>query len=193
MAIIQLNEGISLLSGSTFNYNDPESCDVKIEDVACALSKVCRFSGHIHYFYSVAQHCVNTSYIVSPEFAFEALMHDTAEAFTNDLPTPLKAALPIFKELEVKIESTMSKKFNFNYPFSPAIKLADLQMLKMEKEKIKRDKDRWPLLDGIETNEVIDLVDLTMWTPPQAEKKYLNRFWELYNGGNEQVRRERAA
>src|SRR4051812_3817126 len=96
------DQWISLLSGGRFNYNKPETSDVTIEDIASALSNVCRFSGHLPRFYSVAQHLVNTSRIVPAEFAFTGLMHDTAEAFTNDLPTPLKWALPIFKELETK-------------------------------------------------------------------------------------------
>jgi len=149
--MIELNEGISLLSGAMFDYNNPDKSEVTIEDIATALSNVCRFSGHVHYFYSVAQHAVNASYIVDPVLAFDALMHDTAEAFTNDLPTPLKAAFPVFKELEVKIESAMAKRFGFAYPLPPAIKFADLQMLKMEKERIKRDHDHWACLEGIDT------------------------------------------
>src|SRR3954471_20188676 len=105
MTQIKMNDGIALLSGALFDYNNPDKSDVTLDDIATALSNVCRFSGHLPCFYSVAQHLVNTSRIVAPEFAFDALMHDTAEAFTNDLPTPLKWALPIFKELEVKIES----------------------------------------------------------------------------------------
>src|SRR5690349_5642083 len=101
---------IALLSGEQFNYNKPEESGVTIDDLASATSNICRFAGHLPRFYSVAQHLVNASrlvehldsYQVGDEF--DALMHDTAEAFTNDLPTPLKWALPIFKELEVKIE-----------------------------------------------------------------------------------------
>jgi hypothetical protein len=52
-----------------FNYNKPEESDVTIEDIASALSNVCRFSGHLPRFYSVAQHLVNTSRIVKPELA----------------------------------------------------------------------------------------------------------------------------
>jgi hypothetical protein len=91
---VELNTGlddqwISLLSGAKFNYNKPEESDVTLHDIASALSNVCRFSGHLPRFYSVAQHLVNASYIVTSENAFTALMHDTAEAFTNDLPHPL--------------------------------------------------------------------------------------------------------
>lgn len=182
--MIKMQEGIALLSGGLFDYNNPEDSDVTIEDIATALSNVCRFSGHIHYFYPVAQHCVNASLIVPPEFAFDALMHDTAEAFTNDLPTPLKWAVPVFKELEVRIEAAMAKKFGFNYPFGPEVKLADLQMLRMEKEKIKRDKSHWQMLEGIEIEDVKPLVDLHAMSPNKAKELYLNRYQELTSDRN---------
>ena len=176
---VQLTEGIRLLSGALFDYNRPEDTDVLIEDIAAALSKVCRFSGHIHQFYSVAQHAINASRIVPAEYAFDALMHDTAEAFTNDLPTPLKVAVPIFKDLEVKIETAMSVKFGFAYPLPDAVKLADLQMLAIEKLKLKRDYTNWSILDGVETADIEHLVDLKPMAPKRAEALFMQRYHEL--------------
>ena len=40
------DQWISLLSGAHFNYNKPEESDVTIDDIASALSNVCRFSGN---------------------------------------------------------------------------------------------------------------------------------------------------
>jgi hypothetical protein len=179
--MIKVQDGIALLSGNVFDYNNPEESVVTIDDIATALANVCRFAGHLHYFYSVAQHAVNASLIVPEQYAFDALMHDTAEAFTNDLPTPLKLAFPVFKELEVRIETAMSQKFGFQYPLGPEVKLADLQMLKLEKEKIKRDKSRWEMLDNINTDHLVDVVDLRLHTPPQARRLFLDRYWEIVN------------
>jgi hypothetical protein len=175
MSAVVLSDGIRLLSGALFDYNAPRASEVLISDIAASLSKVCRFAGHIHQFYSVAQHAVNTSLIVAPEYAFTALMHDTAEAFTNDLPTPLKFAVPIFKELEVRIESAMAER----YPLPDAVKLADLQMLSLEKVHLKRDLSAWSVLDGIETKSVSALVDLSPMPPTEAEAVFLARFAEL--------------
>ena len=61
--MITLDRGIQLYSGVFFDYNNPDESDVGIDDIAHALSHVCRFAGHVSSFYSVAQHCVNTSYI----------------------------------------------------------------------------------------------------------------------------------
>jgi hypothetical protein len=178
---------IALLSGARFNYNQPDKSDVTIDDIASALSNVCRFSGHLPCFYSVAQHLVNASRIVSSEFAFTALMHDTAEAFTNDLPTPLKWEFPIFKELEAKIESVMGSKFGFMYPYPAEIKTADTIMLILEKYYVKGDTSVWP---GYEqwTPEAVEpyrnLVDLKGWQPCRAKREFLERYKELSNARN---------
>jgi 5'-deoxynucleotidase YfbR-like HD superfamily hydrolase len=176
------DQWISLLSGGRFNYNKPEESDVTIEDISSALSNVCRFSGHLPRFYSVAQHLVNASKIVPPEHAFTALMHDTAEAFTNDLPTPLKWALPIFKELETKIESAMGEKFDFQFPYPAAVKEADTIMLILEKLYVKEDKSVWPLYEKYDAKFVApfkELVDLESWQPRRAKREFLERYDEL--------------
>jgi uncharacterized protein len=179
------DQWISLLSGGRFNYNRPEESDVTIDDIASALSNVCRFSGHLPRFYSVAQHLVNTSHIVTADLAFTALMHDTAEAFTNDLPTPLKWALPIFKELEVKIESAMGDRFGFQYPYPDEVKKADTTMLLLEKRYVKGDTSEWPLYEEAEKevlknkNKLLKLVDLESWQPRRAKREFLERYYEL--------------
>ena len=176
---VQLADGIRLLSGCLFDYNRPQESKVEIEDIAAALSKICRFAGHIHQFYSVAQHAVNVSRIVPHVHALTGLLHDTAEAFTNDLPTPLKAAVPVFKELEASIESAMAARFGFLYPLPKCVKIADLQMLSIEKEILKRDFSDWSVLDGIEIDSIRDAVDLSSWGPSYAEKMFLARYEEL--------------
>jgi hypothetical protein len=179
MTAVALGDGIRLLSGCLFDYNNPRSSAVEISDIAAALSKVCRFAGHIHQFYSVAQHAVNASRIVPAEHAFTALMHDTAEAFTNDLPTPLKFAIPVFKELEVSIEGAMAERFGFAYPLPDPVKLADLQMLALEKHYLKRDHSAWSVLEGIQYEHLKVVVDLSPMTSSRAERLFLERFAEL--------------
>lgn len=178
--LIQLAEGISLKSGVMFNYKNPGAVRVPIGDIAHALSNICRFSGHVRHFYSVAQHAVNCSYIVPSEFAFTALMHDTAEAFTNDLPTPLKTAIPEIKDLEIRIETAMSQQFGFTFPLPEEIKLADLQMLKLEKEfLLPNNRDTWAILENVEVEHLRRLVDLDVMCPEEAFKEFTLRYEEL--------------
>lgn len=183
---------IGLLSGAQMNYNYPEKSDVTLDDLASALSNICRFSGHLPAFYSVAQHLVNTSRIVDPRFAFDALMHDTAEAFTNDLPTPLKWAFPVFKELEERIECAMANKFGFNYPYDDAVKQADTEMLILEKLYVKKDDQVWPHYERIKVDHLLGLVDLKPWQPCRAKREFLERHEELTSDRHKQTVRQAA-
>jgi hypothetical protein len=140
---VMMGDGIRLLSGGMFDYNSPADSPVHISDIAGALSKVCRFAGHVPQFYSVAQHAVNASLIVPLEHSFTALLHDTAEAFTNDLPTPSEVRNSSFQ----RARSSGSRaqwlfRFSFTYPLPEPVKLADLQMLALEKQYLKRDSQR---------------------------------------------------
>ena len=175
--MMELQEGIVLRSGTVFNYNNPGETRIPIEDIAFALSNVCRFAGHIP-FYSVAQHCVNVSMLVPKEHALTALLHDTAEAVTNDLPTPLKMAIPAFKDLEVRIESALAPMFGFQFPYPAEVKYADLQMLLVEKVYLKKDQSDWAVLEGVEMPDMT-LIDISKMNPVQAREVFLDRYDEL--------------
>ena len=75
---------------------EPQPVDVTIEDIAHALSMLCRFGGHVDEFYSVAQHSVLVSLVVArfqPDnhaLHRAALLHDASEAYLIDLPRPIK-------------------------------------------------------------------------------------------------------
>jgi len=176
----QLSEGITLISGGAFDFHNPQAGEIHINDIATPLSHICRFSGQIKRFYSVAQHAVNVSRLVPDEHKFSALMHDTSEAFTNDITTPLKSLIPMFRDLESSIEASMAERFGFQYPLSAEIKLADLQMLLLEKEELKDDPSEWESLRGIHVSqEQRELVDLSPWTSIVAEELFLEQYFEL--------------
>lgn len=67
-------------------------------EIAVALSNICRFTGHVKKFYSVAQHSVYVSRIMatmvvgkeSTRAATIGLLHDISEAFLSDVSAPLK-------------------------------------------------------------------------------------------------------
>ena len=66
---------IQTFTGKRFCYKDPTPESIDITDIAVALSRECRYAGHILLYYSVAQHCVHVSEVVSltstPETASE--------------------------------------------------------------------------------------------------------------------------
>jgi len=174
-----MNTIITLLSGQPFDYNNPEQSDVSIEDIAHALSNVCRFAGHVKYHFSVAQHSVNVSYLC-PLMPRTALLHDVSEAVTTDIPTPLKSAVPEFRSLEKRIERSMSDKLKFHYPFPWEVVQADLKALLVEKIELTNNTEDWPILNGIQVSaRELDLIDLSPMSPEFARDRFLERYYEL--------------
>lgn len=98
-------------SGFPFWALDPRPEDIRIQDIAAHLSRICRFGGALRETqesgqdrlgrpknrrvetYSVAQHSVLVSRNVPQEFALEALLHDAAEAYVGDVIKPIKMLL----------------------------------------------------------------------------------------------------
>ena len=72
---------IATYSGNRFYFDDIMANDVNIQEIAHALSHLCRFGGHVREFYSVAQHSVLVSLLAPPEHALGALLHDATEAY----------------------------------------------------------------------------------------------------------------
>src|SRR5918994_6288050 len=88
---------INTVSGAHLDLADPDPGAIRLEDIAAALSKVCRFGAQTTRFYSVAQHAVLVQRLVveagRPDLSLAALHHDSHEAYVGDVTTPLKRML----------------------------------------------------------------------------------------------------
>lgn len=120
-------------TGQYFRFRHPEEHKYDIEEIAHALSHVCRYTGHCKEFYSVAQHSVLVAMSLPPALQFQGLMHDASEAYLGDVSSPLKSLLPEYKALEERVERAISKSFGMPFPLDPQVKVADMRMLMTEK------------------------------------------------------------
>jgi hypothetical protein len=116
---------LETVSGRKIDVLNPDPKDISIEDIAWGLSRIPRFCGATIPFvpYSVAQHSIQVMKECEVtgrlDMAFHGLMHDAAEAYTGDIPSPIKQ-IPGFKEKIKEVENnllaTIYKAFDTELP-----------------------------------------------------------------------------
>lgn len=118
-----------------FDPLHPNEEDIHIEDIAWSLAQKVRFSGFGSRFYSIAEHSIHVSQLCPPQYAFAGLLHDAAEAYLFDVPTPLKAnpALHSICDAINRLQHIINGKYGV-VDLERAVKPADLQMLRVEAE-----------------------------------------------------------
>ena len=99
-----------------FDPLHPNAELIDIEDIAHALSMLCRANGHFKSFYSVAQHSINCMKEAkargySDRIQLACLLHDASEAYLSDVTRPVKAELPRYKEIEAPLQETIWNKW----------------------------------------------------------------------------------
>jgi 5'-deoxynucleotidase YfbR-like HD superfamily hydrolase len=196
-------------SGRAFYPLDPRPDEVTIEDIAHALSLLCRFGGHVRHFYSVAQHSVLVSQHVAatlrsgaglwtPETATLALwglLHDAAEAYCGDVIWPLKQARALkaaFAPIEAGIMAAICDRFDIPREEPEIVKACDLRALATEK------RDVTVRAPADVANTALDAAaakartgawhcdhvepfnqQIESWTPEEAEESFLRRLHDL--------------
>lgn len=167
---------ITLHSGREFNYDRFGPDDIHINDIAHALSHLCRFGGHGSAFYSVAQHSVLVSQLVPPQHALWGLLHDATEAYVVDLPRGLKhlPEMSAYRDLESRVAQAISDHFGIARKEPAEVERVDHTVVRSEAERLGLYKTSWgPLLYP---------PPAVLFSPPHAKQVFLRRFSELYFG-----------
>lgn len=107
---------IKTYCGIMFDPLEPNSDLIQIEDIAHALSMLCRANGHFRSFYSVGQHCINCAEEAaargySAKVQLGCLLHDGSEAYLSDVTRPVKKALPKYLEIEEPLQNSIWNKW----------------------------------------------------------------------------------
>lgn len=161
-------------TGVQFWPMDPRPEEIRIEDIAHALSNCCRYAGHCTNFYSVAEHSLYVSRVVAPEHALQALLHDATEAYLVDVPRPLKRYLTNYHEIEDTLWKAVAERFSVQVELHPSIKEADNAVLLAEAAQIMGPKPAPWNIEG----EPAD-IQVTCMAPTVARAYFLARFYHL--------------
>ena len=166
---------IQTFSGRQFWPLAPRIDDIDIRDIAHALSMLCRFNGHSHTFYSVAEHSIHVSSLVSQEHKLWGLLHDAAEAYLSDIPRPIKGEVAQFRLIEDELLTVISESFDLNFPVPSEVIGADALMLSTEKKLLMGEQPAsWGILPT-----PTDAISIQCLSPHEAESNFLNLFEEL--------------
>lgn len=126
---------ITTYSNLHFDPLQAREADVRICDIAHALSLICRANGHFKVFYSVAQHSVHCALEAAAcgftkQTQLHCLLHDAAEAYLGDVTRPVKRYFPLFAQEEEKLQRVIYAALKVDPPTEP------------EQQEIKRIDDR---------------------------------------------------
>ncbi len=111
-----MSDHITTYTKVHFTPLSPRACDVRIEDIAHALSLMTRANGHFPEFHSIAQHCIECSEEAaargeSRRVQLAALLHDAGEAYMADITRPIKVHLPTYRTIEDGLLSVIYERF----------------------------------------------------------------------------------
>lgn len=162
---------IQTATGRQFWPMDPRPDDVCIDDIAHALSLLCRFGGHCLRFYSVAEHCVLLARVAPPEFGLWALLHDASEAYLVDVPRPIKPFLVGYSEAEDKIMRAVAVRYRLHLGMPAIVKQLDRAILMDERQQNMAGTSFAWSTDGEPLG-----VELQFWSPEQARAEFLEAF-----------------
>ena len=107
---------ITTYTGMHFEPADPDPEMIRIEDIAHALSLICRGNGHVKSFWSVGQHCICCAKEakergLSGHLVLACLLHDASECYMSDIPRPFKKELPEYQTSEKKLLDMIYTKY----------------------------------------------------------------------------------
>lgn len=180
----RIGNWIATYTGVKWFITDPHPDDVRIKDIAHALSMICRFGGHTRKFYSVAEHSVRCARLAETwepdnyRLQMQALLHDAAEAYLGDVVRPLKVTLPGYAELEDQTMSVIRQALGVGALFGCdeiLVKRTDDILLMTERRDIVAHTDQdW----GYDHAEPLE-THVAGWSPGLAEGFFLSRFESL--------------
>lgn len=173
----RLGDWAQTATGRQFWPIDPRPEDVDPLDIAIALSKICRFGGHLQglTFYSVAQHCCHISDACPEEYKLWGLMHDASEAYLGDKIRPLKPYLVGYKEIEDRVMAAICDRMGLAHEQPAIVKQLDCGILHNEKALLAPHPAPWTIY----ADAIPDLV-IEPWSIERSWREFMMRLGKLW-------------
>ena len=145
---------------------------VDIADIANALARINRFTGHTYANWSVAQHSMLVVALamrnqdgLTPIQARALLLHDAHEAYTGDIASPIKLALgDTWANFEQAHANHVRRALGVDAALNAhkhLVKNYDIEALRVERYRLlgrQAHRKPWPILEG----------NAALWTEPAA-------------------------
>lgn len=136
---------IETMEGRYFNLADPKPEEVDLVDISTALANESRFNGFITRPCSIAEHAMLVATILHgwgrQDLVLAGLHHDSHEAYTGDITTPMKRLIGIDRlgPIVQNIDCAIATAFGIDVRlFShPVVKDADVLALRLEAREVK--------------------------------------------------------
>ncbi len=133
-----MTSSILTSTGKWFDILKPSPSIIELQDIASALSKLCRFGGHCSQFYSVAEHSILAAELMRQRYGDNqtllrwALLHDASEAYVVDIPRPAKRQLGDYVRIEEAIQCAVAERFCLPWPMPKEVHEVDNDILSLE-------------------------------------------------------------
>ncbi len=152
-------------------------------DVGHALGNICRYTGHTSGFYSVAEHCCHVSDLLVDELKLAGLVHDAAEAYITDLPSPIKhlELMMPYVAAEQRIEKVMADRLGLQFPWRMEVKTADMMVYAAEVRELMQPKHPDWEVPAVPEDWLLSIsARIGCWSPERASREWTWRFNELH-------------
>jgi 5'-deoxynucleotidase YfbR-like HD superfamily hydrolase len=172
-------------SGRKFPILRATASDIFIEDIAHALSNICRYTGHCKKLYSVAEHSVRIANMCTGNtMKLYALLHDAPEAYLSDLSTPVKEQLPRYQEIEKYLQDVIIKRYSLECVAyngnARDVKEYDTLIRVVEVKSLFKSYPGFNFQGR--DYEIKRSERIRPWSSRKAEKEYLKLFKTVYRG-----------
>jgi len=168
---------IKTFSNKYLDLANPHPDSMVLHDMVQGTAREGRFANQCARHCSVLEHSVLVSYLIEEAAAKPlGLVHDLPEAYTRDIPSPLKNLIPECKVYEDRLFDCMVKKFKIKYTdrLWRLVKIADMEAFNLERVIYFNDTPK------VERTKCVKVVKGYGWVPGLTPTKAIALFYKRW-------------